>query len=184
MRSRKPGKRLASSERARPDYLGADMSPFIPQHPAYWKGYSRKEDEELAEELFFGRTVWSKTGRAKREYLVKDSARERSAIKALIRLLSRDDWSDTKDLLFDALKSDGRGERRLVFQFRRKGKRPNLSTDYAVAIWVAKRVSEEGWKVEAAVSEAMSVYGLSRKAVFASIRRVKVRMRLGKLSVV
>jgi hypothetical protein len=164
-----------ASKRQRPPNWGADRNPFpfVPLPSAYWKNYSRKEDEELAEELFFGRIVRNETVRAKREYLAKDSARERLAIQALVRLLSRDDCPEIQVLLFDALKSDGRGERRLVFQYRRRGKRSDLSADYVVALYVAKRVSEDGWPVEAAVTDAISVFGLSRKAVFARMRRVK-----------
>jgi len=82
-----------------------------------------------------------------------------------------------KALLFDALTSNGEGERRLVFQFRKKGKRSNLADDYAVALWVATRVAKEGWNVEAAVTDAKIAYGLSRKTVFAKIQRVKKYIR-------
>ena len=177
-----------ASQRQRPSNVGTGNNPFLPSNPfvppnpvpsppAYWKGYSRKEDEELAEELFFGRTVRGKTGRTNKEYLVTDSPRERAAVEALVRLLSRDDCMEIKALLFDALKSDGKAERRLVFQFRRKGKRSNLSANFAVALWVATRVTKDRWQVKAAVSEAMSEFGLSRKAVFAAIQRAKKSMR-------
>jgi hypothetical protein len=160
--------------------LGPETNPFAPPSnlfpTPYWKGHSRKEDEQLAEQLFFGTTVRGKSGRAQKEYLKKDSVDERSAREALVRLLSRDDCVDTKVLLCDALRSTGKGERRLVFQSRNKGKRPDLSSDFSVAFHV-RRLGNEGVKVEAAVHDAMQKFGLSRKAVFECIKRVKKRYR-------
>jgi hypothetical protein len=169
-----------ASQRQRGPDLGPDTNPFV--LPAnlfptpYWKGYSRKEDEELAEQLFFGRTVRDKTSRAKKRYLTKDSVDERSAREALVRLLSRNDCVHIKVLLCDALKSDGKGERRLVFQSRNKGKRSDISADFTVAFHV-RLLTNDGAPVESAVRDAMQKFGLSRKAVFECYKRAKKRYR-------
>jgi hypothetical protein len=158
--------------------LGPEKNPFAhpPTPTPYWKGYSREEDEELAERLFFGKTVRDKTGRAQKKYLTKDSVDERAAREALVRLLSRDDCVDIRVLLCDALSSAGKGKRRLVFQSRKKGKHPDISADFAVALHV-RRLGNDGVPVESAVHDAMQKFGLSRKAVFECIRRVKKSYR-------
>ncbi len=166
-----------ASKLRRESHVRATANPFVPR--LYWENHNREEDEGLAQELFFGRTVNDKTGRTKIEYPVQGSKRERSAKEALIRLLTH--HSDVAGIkvvgdLCDALKGEGKGERRLVFQFRQKGKRRNLSGDYAVALYVATKGMKDG-SVEAAVSEAMSFFGLSRKAVFAKMQRVKNWMK-------
>ena len=162
-----------ASQRRRVSYLRAGKNPFLPPRP-YWKDYCREEDEDLAKELFLGRTVGDKTRRAKKEYPPQDSARERSAREALIRLLGycwRDESFVIAALLSEALEIDGEGERRLVFQFRKKGKRPNLSADFAVAFHVL--IKKDDTPTKSAVYDAMDKFGLSRKAVFDCIKRVK-----------
>lgn len=134
--------RSVASKRQRSSYVRAQKNPFVPSHPPYWKGYCRKEDEALATELFYGRTVRDETGRTKKEYSVQDSMRDRSAREALVRLLSYfwgDDCFEIMGLLRDALKSEGTGERRLVFQFRKKGNRSDLAADFPVAFHVLLR---------------------------------------------
>jgi hypothetical protein len=59
-----------------------------------------------------------------------------------------------------------------VFKFRRKGKRPNFAADLDVALLVEGLICG-GWKKEGAVQQAMAMFGLSRKAVFAVIKRQK-----------
>jgi hypothetical protein len=158
-------------------------NPFpFSRHP-YWKGYDKKEDECLAEDLLYGKAGHDKTGRLIKEYLVKDSPEERLAIEALIRLLTY--WTAHAEApgivaaLGSALRSNGVTERRLVFQFRKKGKRSYLGTDYAAALHVESRTIE-GWPKEAAVHDAMKTYRLSRKGVFDAIRRVKKKLGLSK----
>jgi hypothetical protein len=163
-----------ASERQRRSKLGLSTNPFVIP-PPYWKGYSQKEDEKLAHQLFLGKTVQDKTGRRKTEYLTKDSADECSARDALVRLLSRDDCSlGIKALVYGALQTDGKSERRLVFQFRQKGNRPDLSADLEVALHVLQ-LRGDGVKGESATHGAMQKFGLSRKAVFECIRRAKKR---------
>jgi hypothetical protein len=165
--------------RQHPSYF---ENPFVlPSRSAYWKGHSRKEDNKLARELFFGRRVRDETGRARKKYLAKDSAGERSAREALVRLLSHDDVR-IKALLCDALSSDGIGERRLVFQPRKKGKRSDVGADYAVAFRVL--IEKHDTPVESAVHDAMAKFGLSRKSVFACMKRVKEFLRSGRVNVV
>ena len=171
-----------ASERQRRSSGGPETNPFVPATnpivPAqpYWKGHSRKQDEELAEQLFLGKMVRDKTGRAKRIYLAKGSVDERSAREALVRLLSRDDCDDVKVLLCDALRDNGKGDRRIVFQSRSRGNRSDISSDFTVALYVL-RFKKEGVKVDAAVYYAMMEFGLSRKAVFECYKRAKKRFR-------
>ena len=79
-----------ASKRQRDSHGRGTTNPFVLQCSSYWKGCSREEDEAIAEELFFGRTIRDKSGKAKKEYPVQDSKRERSAKEALIRLLTYD----------------------------------------------------------------------------------------------
>jgi hypothetical protein len=155
--------------------LRAESNPFIlPPNlfPApYRKGYSREEDERL-KQLFFGSTVRDRTGRAKKKYLIKDSVDERSAREALVRLLSRGDCGVIEALLFDALNTNGEGERRLIFVSRKRGNRSDISADVTVAFHVG-RLKDNGVPVESAVHDAMRKFSLSRKAVFACMKRVK-----------
>jgi hypothetical protein len=133
--------------------------------------------------LLYGKAGHDKTDRFIKEYLVKDSPEERLAIEALIRLLTywtaHAEASEIVAALGSALRSNGATERRLVFQFRKKGKRSHLGADYAVALHIESRV-KEGWKMEAAVSDAMKTHRLSRKGVFEAIRRVKEKLGLSK----
>jgi hypothetical protein len=132
--------------------------------------------------LLYGKAGHDKTGRLIREYLVEDN--ERLAIQALTRLLiywtaDEIEADDIVAALCSSLRANGVTERRLVFQFRKKGKRSYLGADYAVALHVEFRTSK-GWKMEAAVRNAMETYHLARKGVFDAIRRVKKELGLWK----
>jgi len=144
--------------------------------PFYWKGYSRKEDEKLATVLFFGTVVRGKTGRVKKVFLEKDSAQERSAREALNRLiLHPDDCPEIKYMLCAALMSSGESARRIVFESRKKGKQSDLAADFQVALPILEK--GDGVKVEYAVQVAMTKFGLSRKAVFECVKRVRRKLR-------
>jgi hypothetical protein len=143
----------------------------------YWEGHSRAEDEERAQELFLGRVVKnSETGRSSDQYPIRDSGREREALAALVRLLQ---YSAPPSVIWimlqHALDPDGPSERQLVFKMRKKGRRPHRSADSQVALDVLSQ-TEKGYKMEAAVQEAMKEYKLSRKAVFEVVRRFKRSM--------
>jgi hypothetical protein len=145
--------------------------------PKYWEGYSLAEDEERAEELFLGRVVKNnETGRSSDEYPIWDSSREREALAALVRLLQ---YSAPSSMIWvmlrHALDPDGPSERQLVFKMRKRGRRAHRSADTQVALNVVRK-TEMGYKMEAAVQEAMQEYNLSRKAVFEVVRRFKRRM--------
>jgi hypothetical protein len=43
----------------------------IAAYRPYWRGYDQEEDEELAKELFFGRSIVDAAGRSKNEYPAK-----------------------------------------------------------------------------------------------------------------
>jgi hypothetical protein len=160
-----------ASERQRRSNLGLSTNPFVIPSP-YWKGYSQKADERLAEQLFLGRTVQDKTGRKKIEHFTKDSADERSAREALARLLLRDNCPFVIKALVHQALTDGESERRLVFQYRKKGNRPDVSADLQVALYVLQ-LGDDRVKKESAVHGAMQKFGLSRKAVFECIKRAK-----------
>jgi hypothetical protein len=76
--------------------------------------------------------------------------------------------------LTTALDPDSGVERYLVFQHRqkRKGRRPNVVGDYQIAVHVWALMDKK-WPVEAAVQDAMTTFRLSRKAVYATIKRAK-----------
>jgi hypothetical protein len=57
-------------------------------------------------------------------------------------------------MLRHALDPDGPSERQLVFKMRKKGRRPHRSADSQIALNVVSK-TEKGYKMEAAVQEAM-----------------------------
>jgi hypothetical protein len=168
---------MAPKKAQRNSHVRTHSNPFVPSTRAYWTGFSRENDEVIAMQLFFGRRGHDKKGRVKKEYLVQDSPPERLAREALVRLLT---YFTTKEAPIDVIAAlcsalRGSAERRLVFKFQKKGNRPDLSGDIAVTLLVDRR-RQEGVKVESAVREAMDVFDLSRKAVFAAIKRVKTEL--------
>ena len=140
----------------------------------YYKGHSREEDEKLAKELFYGTsTIDKKTSRSRHDYLLADSPDERRAFEALRRLMlfsCQDLDPAILEGLLCSLDSGGSFERRLVFQFRKKGKRSDFAADLDVAAYVGGLI-HGGQKKEAAVKRAEDKFGLKRKAVFAAIKR-------------
>jgi hypothetical protein len=151
-------------------------SPYGPYPRPYYKGHSRKQDERLARELFYGTSAINKEpGRLRSHYLIPGSPHECRAFEALQRLMlfsCRDLSPAILGGLLGSLNPGGNFERRLVFKFRRKGKRPNFAADLDVALLVEGLICG-GWKKEGAVQQAMAMFGLSRKAVFAVIKRQK-----------
>jgi hypothetical protein len=156
----------------------------------YWTDRNRNEDEALAKELLRGRRVLGGVGRTKIEYLRHGSPRERLAREALVSLLHyytrRDDDLSRLDIveplcsaLIDVDTAPFPNPRRLVFEFRRRGKRSaDPAADYPIFVYVQTRVQDQDWPVEAAVTKAQDKFGLSRKAVFQSIRRIKEILQL------
>lgn len=105
------------------------MSGPYPYPPRpYSKGYSREEDEKLAEELFYGTTVRDKTGRDCHRYPSENSPHERQGVEALCRLLLFSDLpSEIIGGLLCSLDSGGSFGRRLVFKPRKKKTASRLS---------------------------------------------------------
>jgi hypothetical protein len=169
-----------------PKRLHAGLVPCRP----YWNGFDRKTDELRARDLLRGRIVRQPSGRSKVEFLQKDDPREGIAREALARLLTYytahdvDASVDIVGPLCSALTNDSRNERRIVFQFRKKGKRSDVVADYQLGLHVLIRTIDHGWPVEAAVQEAMNKYGLKRKAVFEAYKRTKKQFRAWGVSVV
>ena len=146
------------------------MSGPYPYPPRpYSKGFSREEDEKLAEELFYGTTVRDKTGRDCHRYPSEDSLH----VEALCRLLLFSDLpSEIIGGLLCSLDKGGSFGRRLVFK-QRKRKRPvGAATDLQITLYVQSLKRAE-WPVDAAVANAEKKFGLSRKGVYGARKRIK-----------
>jgi hypothetical protein len=153
----------------------SNHSPYPLLRP-YWKGHSREEDKKLAKELLYGSsTINKKTGRCQSYYPVAGGPHEYRAFEALRRLLCfscRDLEPEILAGLVCALDSRGSFERRLVFQFRKKGNRHDFAADLEIAMYVEGLI-RVGQKKP--IEHAMANFNLSRKTVFAAIRRFKNR---------
>jgi hypothetical protein len=162
---------------------GLGLAPFRP----YWKGHDQKEDEELAEDLFFGRQVIDTTGRPKTEYPSKGSMREKIAREALARFVTfctREDDPLIMFLLCCALKHRGT-ERVIDFRTTVRGRPANDRVDMLIDHYVYGLAKRERGGVEAAVAAAQKKFGrrrpdgsvkeLSREAVFKALARAKRR---------
>ena len=147
-------------------------SPYPRTPRAYWDGFSREQDEKLAEQLFYGITVHNKkTGRMHHKYLSNNSPHKRQSFEALQRLLlfSCEDLAPSILIaLLGSLDSDGSVWGRLVFKRPMKGRK-----DPAADFQIDFEVEHSGLKTEAAVRQAMAKFGLSRKAVFEARKRAK-----------
>jgi hypothetical protein len=150
------------------------MSGHSPYPRPYYKGHNRAQDEKLANELFYGASaINKKTGRWHSHYLSAGSPEERRALDALRRLLSFSCGDLDPAILEGLLGSlDSRGglARQLAFKYRKKGKRHDFAADLDVAMRVGALV-RAGEQTEAAVAKVREELGLSRKAVFAAIKR-------------
>src|SRR5262245_16289492 len=113
-------------------------SPYPRTPRPYYKGrFNRKEDEKLANELFYGTsTINKKTGRERHDY--PDGPDERRAIEALLRLLSC--CEDLDELILGGLSASldpgGSFGRRLVFKPRKKKKPAGYPSDLEIAMYV------------------------------------------------
>lgn len=147
----------------------------------YYRGRDKKKDEELVRELFYGRNVTNqKTGRIRHEYFKPDSPDERRAFEVLTYLLmyalgwkalSGEFDEDIYDALMNSLRGRGRNlGRRLVFKRTKQPPRSNWVEDSKVSLHVRHR-RIQGWKKEAAVQDAMTKFGLSRKTVYRMVDR-------------
>jgi hypothetical protein len=141
----------------------------------YWEGYSREQDEKLAQQLLYGITVRNeKSGRMRHKYLPKNSPHERQGFEALQRLLlfSCQDLAPSISIaLLSSLDPDGSVWGRLVFKRPKKG-RKDVASDFQIDFEVEHLIRDE-WKPEAAVREVMAKFGLSRKAVYEARKRAK-----------
>jgi hypothetical protein len=146
----------------------------------------QKADEKLAQTLFRGQEIRDKvTGRQRTKYLAQGSADEREALCALARLFGH------KLYMLDQEKNPvmDDGILKLVwlaldperhagfsdfpnFEFR-CGKRPDVAAALQVGMYVQLLVHDLKWKREAAVTDAMEKFKLSRKGVFAAKAQVK-----------
>lgn len=148
------------------------MSGPYPYPPRpYSKGYSREEDEKLAEELFYGTTVRDKTGRDCHRYPSENSPHERQGVEALCRLLLFSDLpSEIIGGLLCSLDSGGSFGRRLVFKPRKRKRPADSRTDLQIALYVGNLV-RIGMKKP--INQAMVKFGISRETVFRAKRRIK-----------
>jgi hypothetical protein len=151
-----------------------NRSPYPSLPRPYYKGHSREQDERLAEELFYGTMVHDKkTGRDCHYYLPEGSPQERQAIEALQRLL---EFSDLPQGVLAGLSCsldlDGSFGRHLVFKSRKRKRSAGAATDLQIAYYVRIQRHEMG-KIELAVDCARNEFGLSRKTIYATIKRVR-----------
>jgi hypothetical protein len=142
----------------------------------YFEGYSREQDEKLAEQLFYGITIRNEnTGRLRHKYLPHNGPQERQGFEALQRLLlfsCQDLAPSILTALLGTLDLDGSTWGRLVLKRRKKGKR-DVAADLQINFYIERRI-KKGEKTEAAVEGAMAQFGLTRKAVFAARKRAKL----------
>jgi hypothetical protein len=144
-----------------------------PYPRTYYKGYSREEDEKLAEELFYGTMVRDKTGRDCHQYLPEGSPQERQAFDALQRLLVFSDLAPgVLAGLVCSLDLDGSFGRRLVFKPRKRKRPVGAATDLQIFFYV-QSLERAGVKIESAVQSAMDNFGYSRNAIFEARARIR-----------
>jgi hypothetical protein len=156
-----------------------DRNPYALPRP-YHAGYSRKQDERLAEQLFYGITVRNeKTGRLRHKFLSNNSPQERQGFEALERLL----FFSCQDLapsiliaLLSTLDPSGGVGGRLVFKRRKRGKR-DTAADFQIDFEVEHLKNYKRWKPEAAVKSVGDKFGLQRSAVFEAIARNRKRLK-------
>jgi len=124
-------------------------------------------DEALALKLLCGIIDRDRKQRPVRRYLRPNSVPEADARTALMRRLrsKRLSWYIREALigLFDP--DPMRSERKITFQYRRRGKRSKLDTEIIIGQSVHDEINR-GTKPESAVQSAMDKYGLSRRTVF------------------
>ena len=151
------------------------MSSPYPLLRPYYKGHSREEDEKLSNELFYGTStvVDKKTGRCRHDY--PDGLDERRAIEALKRLLVFSCGDLDEGILgglVASLDPGGSFGRRLVFEPRKRKRPADSATDLQIALRVRSLHHRLG-KKEAAVTQAMADFDLSRKTVFEAMKRIR-----------
>jgi hypothetical protein len=152
-----------------------NRSPYPSLPRPYYKGHNREQDEKLAEELFYGTMVRDKkTGSDCHYYFSEGSPQERQALDALQRLLNFSDLAPgVLAGLSCSLDLDGSFGRRLIFKSRKRKRRADAATDLQIALYVyARRL--DGSSTKSAVMDAMGEFGLSRKAIFAARKRVRL----------
>lgn len=156
--------------------MSAASSPYPKAIRPYHKGFSREQDEKLAGELFYGISTFNKkTGRWHHNYLVTGGPKERQGIEALQRLLlfsCGDLDADILGGLLCSLDDSGSFGRRLVFGLRKRKRPTGSATDLQIALEV-RALHRTGWKIEAAVKQVSTHFGVSRKTVFAARKRVR-----------
>jgi hypothetical protein len=159
--------------------------PPRPAHPKglaayrpYLRGHDQEKDEELAEELFLGRLVVDAAGRSRRKYPAKNSPRERLAREALARIVTYYTGEDGPPIMYylsGALTCVG--AKRIDFKFDKRGGKSDLYADLQISVYYRGIKKPGRGRGKAAIDDTMQKFGLSRKAVFEALRRVKSRWR-------
>jgi hypothetical protein len=129
-------------------------------------------DEFRAEEFLFGWIECGASGLWGRKYFT-DKRSEDAARKALVRLLRTDQRPLNRTIRYQlaALFDDNCAvPRKLVF--KRRHKRQQL-TNYHVRVFVEQRLRRHQ-KMEAAVTDAVQQFGISRKEVYRRLRASKI----------
>jgi hypothetical protein len=132
-------------------------------------GADMSRDETTIRVLLNGFVRHDKNGLPRKEYLKPDSEEELTARATLARhlrseaQLTREQRNQLANLLDPALEPEN--DRRLVFQHRRRGRRPQhmANTQIARHVWDRFR---SGWGAERAVEHTMSTYKLTRERVY------------------
>jgi hypothetical protein len=155
----------------------SSRSPYPSLPRPYYKGHNREEDEKLAKKLFYGTTVRDKkTGLDYWRYPPQNSQHEHQNVEALCRLLSNCQGLEPTILaaLVCSLRSGSGFGRRLVFKSRKRGRPGGSLADFQIAMYVAfHRRNGENTKI--AVLNAIDEFGITRKTVFAAIKRAKTQ---------
>jgi hypothetical protein len=128
-------------------------------------------DETLIRVLLNGYVRHDEKGLRRQAYLESDGEDELAARAAMARHLRSDSplTREQRDVLADLFDPDPgvafRNDRRIIFQYRRRGRRSQHLANTQISQHIWERLCS-GWNVESAVQDATTKYELSREDVF------------------
>lgn len=124
-------------------------------------------DQQRIVHLLCGRTVQDKHGLPRQSYLRNGSTDEKEARRALARVLRTTVPLEVglRFIIAELIDPDcDEIDRRIRFEYRRKGKPSNAYAERLIAEFIWARV-QTGEKAESAVAHAMGKFGLGRSRV-------------------
>jgi len=138
-----------------------------------------KSDQKRIVELLRGRTVRDRHGLPRQTYLSDGGSDENEGRQALAKELRTARFLDmglrlTLAELFDPISEVE--ERRICFEYRRKGRRSNAMAEKEIAQFIWSR-TRDGKKVEAAIKSATEHFGLRRARTFDIWKRWQPTLR-------